>query len=100
MRRMETIPLLALVLACASHAVGCEDEQLQELEEDEDGEKECTCDRHEEFAGEDVPRLQPLTNFALGLMAVTVGAHLNVRRLRNAGKRLFYLLITESLVTP
>ena len=31
--------------------------------------------------------IQPLTHFALGLMAVTVGAHLNLRRLRNAGKR-------------
>ena len=37
--------------------------KLQEMEEDEDAEKECTCDRHEEFAGEDVPRLQPVTNF-------------------------------------
>jgi len=45
-------------------------------------------------------RLQPLTEFALGLMAVTIGAHLNLRRLRNAGKRLAYLLIAESIVTP
>jgi Kef-type K+ transport system membrane component KefB len=30
--------------------------------------------------------LEPLTHFALGLIAVTVGAHLNVRRLRNAGR--------------
>ena len=44
--------------------------------------------------------LQPLTHFALGLMAVTVGAHLNVRRLRNAGKRLFFLLLLEATVTP
>ena len=44
--------------------------------------------------------LHPLTEFALGLMAVTIGAHLNVRRLRNAGKRLFFLLLLESTVTP
>jgi Kef-type K+ transport system membrane component KefB/mannitol/fructose-specific phosphotransferase system IIA component (Ntr-type) len=44
--------------------------------------------------------LQPLTQFALSLMAVTVGAHLNIRRLRNAGRRLFLLLITESTITP
>lgn len=44
--------------------------------------------------------LQPLTHLALGLIAVTVGAHLNVRRLRNAGRRLFYLLLTESTITP
>lgn len=45
-------------------------------------------------------RLQPLTEFALGLMAVTVGAHLNLRRLGNAGKRLVYLLVAECVVTP
>ena len=45
-------------------------------------------------------RLQPLTDFALGLMAVTVGAHLNLRRLKNARRRLLYLLVAESVVTP
>lgn len=44
--------------------------------------------------------LQPLTHFALGLIAVTVGAHLNIKRLRNAGRRLFFLLITESTIVP
>lgn len=44
--------------------------------------------------------LHPMTEFALGLMAVTIGAHLNVRRLRNAGKRLFFLLLLESIITP
>ncbi len=44
--------------------------------------------------------LEPLTHLALGLIAVTVGAHLNVQRLRNAGKRLVYLLLAESIVTP
>ncbi len=52
------------------------------------------------FTTESLDRLQPLTHFALGLIAVTVGAHLNVSRLRNAGRRLFFLLLTESLVTP
>ena len=52
------------------------------------------------FGEEDLLAMRPMTHFALGLMAVTVGGHLNVRRLRNAGKRLFYLLVTESLVTP
>ena len=52
------------------------------------------------FGDEALHALQPLTHFALGLMAVTVGAHLNLRRLRNAGKRLFYLLILEATVTP
>ncbi len=44
--------------------------------------------------------LRPLTHLALGLIAVTVGAHLNLQRLRNAGKRLVYLLLAESLLTP
>ena len=44
--------------------------------------------------------LQPLTNFAIGLIAVTVGAHLSVRRLRNAGQRLFLLLVAEATITP
>ena len=34
------------------------------------------------------------------MIALTVGAHLNIKRLRNAGRRLFFLLITESTVTP
>ena len=33
------------------------------MEEDPAGEKECTCEQHEGFAGEDVPRMQPLRNF-------------------------------------
>jgi PTS system fructose-specific IIC component len=44
--------------------------------------------------------IQPLTHFALGLMAATVGAHLNLRRLRNAGRRLGYLLLFEATLTP
>jgi PTS system fructose-specific IIC component len=52
------------------------------------------------FSHESLDGLQPLTHFALGLIAVTVGAHLNINRLRNAGRRLFILLLTESIVTP
>lgn len=44
--------------------------------------------------------LAPLTHLALGLIAVTVGAHLNVPRLRNAGRRLSLLLLFEATVTP
>ena len=47
-----------------------------------------------------VEGLQPLTHFALALMGVTVGAHLNVRRLRNAGRRLFALMVAEAALTP
>jgi len=52
------------------------------------------------FGEEALLSFQPLTHLALGLIAVTVGAHLNLRRLRNAGRRLFYLLLTEATVTP
>ena len=44
--------------------------------------------------------LQPLTHLALGLIAITVGAHLNLRQLRNAGRRLSALLVTEATITP
>lgn len=44
--------------------------------------------------------LEPLTHFALGLVAVTVGSHLGLRRLRNAGKRLTWLFLLESTLTP
>ena len=52
------------------------------------------------FTDVELHALQPLTHFALSLMAVTIGAHLNIRRLRNAGRRLFLLLLTESVITP
>lgn len=52
------------------------------------------------FDHDAVNGLQPMTHFALGLMAVTIGAHLNLRRLRNAGKRLFLLVLFESTLTP
>lgn len=47
-----------------------------------------------------IEELQPLTHFALALIGVTVGAHLNLRRLRNAGRRLFLLMLTEAAITP
>ncbi len=52
------------------------------------------------FDTEAVAGLEPLTHFALALIGVTVGAHLNIQRLRNAVRRLFWLMLTEALVTP
>jgi PTS system fructose-specific IIC component len=52
------------------------------------------------FGEESLSGLEPLTDIALGLIAVTVGAHLHVHRLRNAVRRLSYLLIAESTITP
>jgi Kef-type K+ transport system membrane component KefB/mannitol/fructose-specific phosphotransferase system IIA component (Ntr-type) len=44
--------------------------------------------------------LQPMMHFALGLVAVMVGSHLALHRLRNAGRRLVYLVLLEATVTP
>ena len=52
------------------------------------------------FGHDALRALQPLTHLALGLIAVTVGAHLNIPRLRNAGRRLSALLLTEATITP
>ena len=52
------------------------------------------------FEPDAVHGLQPLTHFALALIGVTVGAHLNLSRLRNAGRRLLWLLLLEACVTP
>lgn len=52
------------------------------------------------FSLDQIEGLRPITHFALGLIAVTVGGHLNVRSLRNAGKRLFLLFLAESTITP
>ncbi len=52
------------------------------------------------FPEASVLQLQPLTHFALALIGITVGTHLNLRRLRNAGKRLAYLLIAEATIVP
>lgn len=52
------------------------------------------------LSDESLHTLDPLVDFALGLMAVAVGSHLNFRRLRAARTRLLYLLILEATLTP
>jgi Kef-type K+ transport system membrane component KefB/mannitol/fructose-specific phosphotransferase system IIA component len=52
------------------------------------------------FSETSLQELEPLTDIALGLIAVTVGAHLQVARLRNAARRLSYLVVAESTITP
>jgi mannitol/fructose-specific phosphotransferase system IIA component (Ntr-type)/NhaP-type Na+/H+ or K+/H+ antiporter len=49
---------------------------------------------------EQLQHFGPLMNFVLGFIAFTVGAALNVRSLRNAHKRLLFLVLGEALVTP
>ena len=52
------------------------------------------------FSDASLAGLEPLTDIALGLIAVTVGAHLHIQRLRNAVRRLSYLVVAESTITP
>jgi PTS system fructose-specific IIC component len=52
------------------------------------------------FEEHDVEALAPTTFFALGLMTFTIGAQLNLGRLRNAGKRLGLLFLCEALLVP
>lgn len=52
------------------------------------------------FAEEDFHALKPILDFALGLMAVAVGSHLNYRRLAVARKRLVLLVLLEATLTP
>ncbi|MFH1808545.1 MAG: cation:proton antiporter [Pseudomonadota bacterium] len=52
------------------------------------------------FQIEHIESLQPITSFALGLIAVTVGSHLNLRRLHNAYRRLLWLVLLEASLTP
>ncbi len=42
---------------------------------------------------------EPFTMFALSLVAVTIGGHLEFKRLRNAKKRILLISITQTLVT-
>ncbi len=49
---------------------------------------------------DNVRSLTPLVDFALGLMAVAVGSHLDFKRLRVARRRLTMLLLLEATLTP
>jgi PTS system fructose-specific IIC component len=52
------------------------------------------------FGHEAAEGLRPIVHFALGLIAVDVGTHLHLRRLRNAFRRLGILLLLEVTLTP
>jgi mannitol/fructose-specific phosphotransferase system IIA component (Ntr-type) len=52
------------------------------------------------FSEASLDGLKPLTDIALSLIAVTVGSHLHIGRLANAVRRLSFLLIAESTITP
>lgn len=44
--------------------------------------------------------LRPVTHFALALIAVTMGSHLHFRQLRNAARRLGWMVLMESTILP
>ena len=44
----------------------------------------------------DYKNLQNINLVALGLMSITIGAHLNFHKLRNSGKRVIFVLLSES----
>ena len=50
------------------------------------------------FTEHSVSALHPITEFALGLMAVSVGAHLDLRRLKPMARRLLLLLLLEMVL--
>jgi Kef-type K+ transport system membrane component KefB/mannitol/fructose-specific phosphotransferase system IIA component (Ntr-type) len=52
------------------------------------------------FTYETVAGFAPVIDFALGLMAVAVGSHLQIVRLRTATRRLAFLILAEALITP
>ncbi len=43
---------------------------------------------------------KPFSDFVLGYIAFTVGSHLHIRSLFNAHRRLFFIVLTEALITP
>ena len=52
------------------------------------------------FGKQTIQQLHPITDFALSLIAVTVGTHLQFRKLRNAARRLLATAIAEVMITP
>ncbi len=52
------------------------------------------------FSGAVLAGLEGITEFSLAFIAVLVGSHLQFARLHNAGRRLFFMLLTEATITP
>ncbi len=52
------------------------------------------------FTESSIHGLEPITRFALSLIAVTVGSHLHLKKLRNATRRLSWQVALESTLTP
>lgn len=54
----------------------------------------------EVFDPKRLAEFKPFSDFVLGYIAFTVGSHLHVRSLINAQRRLFFIVLTELLITP
>lgn len=52
------------------------------------------------FSVESLHHFEPITEFALGLIAVTIGSHLNYRKLHNSWKRMVLIVTAEALFVP
>ncbi len=52
------------------------------------------------FRDEAYVSFEPITNFALGFIGLTIGSHLNFRKLHNAGKRIILITLTDVILTP
>lgn len=42
----------------------------------------------------------PITDFALGFIGLTIGSHLDFRKLHNAGRRIVFITLTDVIITP
>ncbi|MCG8571934.1 MAG: cation:proton antiporter [Spirochaetes bacterium] len=47
-----------------------------------------------------IHHFEPITDFALGLIAVTIGSHLNYRKLHNSWRRLSVIILSEIILVP
>jgi len=50
------------------------------------------------FSVEYFDAIHPITNFAIGLFGLIIGSHLDLNRLRNAGKRIVMITVTDIVV--
>lgn len=48
---------------------------------------------------ESFEKFRPITMFALGLMSITIGAHMNFHKLKTTGKRVVSVFLAESLIS-
>jgi len=52
------------------------------------------------FQEEAFAAFAPITNFALGFIGLTIGSHMDFQKLRNAGKRIMFITISDVFITP